>query len=364
MEDNSLSRWKLVLGTEEEEESKKIELNQEFRDLDHLLQLVYGAKEGSGFGKSSLKIKKWLEGIRLNFPTEVVQIMQKDALELQGVKEMLLEPELLEKLEASISMVAAILQLQHLLPDKTKAAAQQLVQQLVQEIEQKIKYKLIYAVQKAKVQLSKPIHPMGSMIDWNKTIHRNLKHYQSKLKSIVPVQWYGYKKGNRLPEIFILVDTSESMMESMIYTAIVASVLASLKTVETHLIFFNTEIMDLTNKYEDPVQLLFSAACGGGTDIAMAVRYASQKMRNPTECLFFIVSDLYEGGNKQDLIFQLHALCDRGVKTYSLLSLSDNGTPDYDQILAKQIAAMDIPCFACSPDKFAELLTEALSKEV
>ncbi|MBK9109717.1 MAG: VWA domain-containing protein [Saprospiraceae bacterium] len=363
MEGNSLSRWKLVLGTEDEAPNN-IELTQEYKDLEHLLQMVYGAKEGGGFGKSSLKIKKWLDGIRLNFPTEVVQIMQNDALERQGVKEMLLEPELLEKLEPSISMVATILQLQHLLPDRTKAAARQIVQHLVSEIEQKLKYKLIFAVQKAKVQLSKPIHPTTSVIDWNKTIHRNLKHYQNNLNSIIPVQWYGYKKATRIPEIFILVDISESMIESMVYTAIVASVLASIKTVETQLIFFNTEILDFTNKYDDPVQLLFSAACGGGTDIALAVRYAAQKMRNPSDCLLFMVSDLYEGGNKQDLILQLNGLLDRGVKIYSLLSLTDSGTPEYDQMLAKQIADLDIPCFACSPDQFPELLTEALSKNM
>ncbi|MBK8956674.1 MAG: VWA domain-containing protein [Saprospiraceae bacterium] len=361
MELNPLQRWKLVLG-DDSEEPKNDEQEHEFKEVEQLLDAVYGGKGTSGFGKSPLKIKKWLDGIRLHFPSEVVQIMQQDALERQGVKEMLLEPELLEKIEPSVSMVANILQFQHLLPDKTRNVARKLVQQIVAEIEQKIKNKLIPAIQKAKVPVSKPLLPESGQIDWKKTIQRNLRHYNNEIKSIIPEQWYGYRKGNRLPEIFILVDTSESMVESMIYSAIISSVLASLKTIETHLIFFNTEVSDLSGKYDDPVNLLFSTACGGGTDIGLAMSYTAQKIRNPSDCLIFLVSDLFEGGSKDPLLKQIQWLLERGASMFCLLSLSDNGIPEYDMSLAHKLNSFRIPCFACSPDKFAELLTDALNQ--
>ncbi len=353
----NLERWKLILGPSSDK-AEPLKLEQKQEELDDLLNAIYGDKDKPGFGKSTNKIKKWLDGIRLNFPTEVVQIMQADALERQGVKEMLLEPELLGKVEPSVNLVATILQLQHLIPDKTKAVARSLVQRLVHEIEKKLKAKIQFAIQTATKLHSTPASPSSSNIDWKKTIYRNLKNYRPEIPAIIPNQWYGFKKGYKLPEIIILVDKSESMIQSMIYAAIISSILASLKSIRTQFIYFDTEITDLTDKYLDPVDIMFSVPCGGGTDIAQAMKYAYQRIQNQDQCLIFLISDLYEYGNKNELLGYCKKMKDMNVQIISLLSLNDEGTPDYDIQIAKSLSALEIPCFACSPDKFPELIAE------
>lgn len=355
----NLERWKLILGPSSDQ-AAPVELNEEEQEVDELLNAIYGDKDKPGFGKSTNKIKRWLDGIRLKFPVEVVQIMQADALERQGVKEMLLEPELLEKIEPSVNLVATILQLQHLIPEKTKAVARALVQKLVQDIEKKLKPKIQFAVQTATRQHSKPCPPSAANIDWKKTIYRNLKNFRPEIPAIIPDQWFGFKKGYKLPQIIILVDKSESMINSMIYSAIVSSVLASMKSIQTHLIFFDTEVTDLTDKYTDPVDILFSIPCGGGTDIALAMQYAYQQIQNQNQCLVFLISDLYENGNKNELLAYCKKMTDKRVKLISLLCLNDEGSPDYDIQMAKAITALEIPCFACSPDRFPDLITTHL----
>ncbi len=354
-------RWRLVLGEEAELQDEHT-LQGDARELEKLLQPIYGGKGQGGFGRSSKKIKDWLDGIRKRFPQEVVQLMQSDALERQGVREMLLEPELLEKIEPSVSLVSTILQLQHLLPGRTKSAAQSLVRKLVQDIERKLKIHLYHAAQRSRHPLSKPAKPEFALIDWKKTIHKNLKHYQESLKTIIPQNWYGHRKSYRLPEVYILVDKSESMVGSMIYASVIGSVLASLKSIETHLIFFDTEVSDVSGMYEDPVDLLFATACGGGTDISKAMLYVLQNMTRAKQSLVFLISDLYEGGNKEELISSCAYLKGQGASLFSLLSLSDEGEPEYDHALASRLRMLDIPCFACSPDRFPELLAENLHK--
>ncbi len=356
-----LSRWKLVLGSETDTE-QSILLTKEQIESDSLLNSLYGSGQKPGFGRSSHKIRKWLDAIRLNFPQEVVQIMQEDALIRQGVTEMLLEPELLEKIEPSLELVAAILQLQHLMPDHSKSVARDLVNKLVKDLEKRLLPKIHFAIQSATRLHSKPVKPNAAHLDWNKTIFNNLKNYQAELKTFIPDKWFGFKKNNQLPQIILLIDKSESMIQSMIYAAIAGSILASLKSIKTNIIFFDTEITDCTNHYQEPVELLFSIPCGGGTDIAKALQYTYQQIQNPKECLIFLISDLYENGNKNDL----YALCNQikrmGTKLIGLLSLSDEGTPDYDVEIAKSLTHLQIPCFACPPEKFPELLPKYLNE--
>jgi hypothetical protein len=357
---DNLNRWKLILGPSSDK-SDSVLLSKDEQEMDELLNAIYGDKDKPGFGRSTNKIKRWLDGIRLNFPTEVVRIMQEDALERQGVTEMLLEPELLEKIEPSIDLVATILQLQHLIPDKTKSVARSLVQKLVIEIEKKLKPKIQFAVQTATKQHSKQTSPSSANIDWKKTIYRNLKNYRPEIPALIPDKWFGFKKGYKLPQIIILVDKSESMINSMIYAAIISSVLASMRSIQTHLIFFDTEVTDLTNKYADPVDLLFAVPCGGGTDIALAMKYAHQQIQNQNQCIVFLISDLYENGNKSELLSYCKKIIDKRVTLISLLSLNDEGSPDYDVQIAKSLTAMDIPCFACNPDRFPDLIAAHLN---
>jgi uncharacterized protein with von Willebrand factor type A (vWA) domain len=192
-------------------------------------------------------------------------------------------------------------------------------------------------------------------------IRANLKHYQPEYKTIIPEKWYGYGHKQRgLKNVILLVDQSASMSESVIYASIYAAVLAQLKSLETHLIFFDTSVVDMTHDLKDPVDLLFGAQLGGGTLISKALKYAEQKVRNPRDTHIFLISDMDEGGDIGRLIQQLKSLKDRGVHLQVLLNLSDEGKPYYSERVAKKVAALDIPAFACTPDQFPDIVAEGL----
>ncbi|MCC6815140.1 MAG: VWA domain-containing protein [Saprospiraceae bacterium] len=352
------NRWELVLGQSIDDHS--IELSAEEKKIEQLLSKVYSEGKDSGFGRSTQKIRKWLEEIRTQFSPQVVSLLQKDALERQGAKEMLLEPELLEKIEPNIHLVSCILELQRLLPDKTRSVARGIVEKLVRRIEDKLKTRLIQAVRTSNKGISKSIYPNGQRIDWPKTIRRNLKNYNPELGYIIPERFYGFKSGAKLNEVFLVIDKSESMIESAIHASIIGSILASIPSICTHIIFFDTEILDVTGRYEDPIELLFSIPMGGGTDIAKALNYVDQKIRNHSSSLIFLISDLDEGGLEQELFKSIQRLIMKNSKIQCLLGLNEHGQTEYNQRIARQIVEMQVPVYTTDPENFPEILYQQL----
>lgn len=356
------NRWILVLGSYNTDDGN-IELSAEEYALESLLSTLYGAGgEKGNLGKSSHKVRKWLEGIRNHFNPDLVSLMQQDALERQELHQMLLEPELIEKIEPDIHMVAAILSLKELLPDRTKASARQLVQKLVEQIRKKLKPKLNQSIQSSNFGPIRKINPMSYKIHWHRTIEKNLKHFQKEVNTIIPENWFGRKSGHKLTELVLLIDKSESMISSAVYASIIGSVLASLPSIKTHLIFFDTTVTDMTERYQDPVDILFSVPMGGGTDIGFALQYVRQKIRNPAQTILFLISDLDEGGPLKDLYSIIIKLKYSGLRMYSILSLEDNGKPVYNELVGQKLADLEVPVFACSPEQFPSILSNAFNR--
>ena len=103
---------------------------------------------------------------------------------------------------------------------------------------------------------------------------------------------------------------------------------------------------------------------GGGTDIAKSIAYCQELVESPAKTLFFLISDLEEGGNRAALLRRVEELKASGVTVIVLLAIADGGRPYYDAQTAQRIAAMDIPCFACAPERLPELLEQALTGRV
>jgi hypothetical protein len=152
------------------------------------------------------------------------------------------------------------------------------------------------------------------------------------------------------------------MAASVVYSAIFGAVLATLPAVSTSLVVFDTAVVDLTDQLDDPVDLLFSTRLGGGTDINGAVAYCQQLIRSPHDAIFVLISDLYEGGVETQFLQRAATLAASGVQFVALLALSDEGAPSYNAPLASQLAAMGIPAFACTPDKFPELMAATIQR--
>ena len=376
MTDEKIKRWRLILGRETQQQLSGISgnseiLNTEESAMDRALSALYDKTNdenrnnirGAGLGQSYPNLAKWLSDIRSYFPEDTVSVIQSDAIERKGLTQLLFEPETLAHIKPDISMVGTLLALKNHIPEKAKDQARELVRSLADEIIQLLESDIRRAITGA---LNRKKHsPIPSLpnTDWKRTIVKNLKHYDSENKRLIPERFYFFenKRITRDWNIILDIDQSGSMADSVIYASIMGSVLASLNALETHIVAFDTEVVDLTETCgSDPVDILFGVQLGGGTDINKSVKYCSGFIHEPRKSMFILISDLYEGGVEAGLLRQLGDMYEAGVKVIVLLALSDRGTPSYDETLAAKINRIGIPCFGCTPNKLPELLGCAL----
>jgi hypothetical protein len=153
------------------------------------------------------------------------------------------------------------------------------------------------------------------------------------------------------------------MAASVVYAGIFGSVLASLPAVQTQMVVFDTSVVDLTAELADPVELLFGTQLGGGTDINQALGYCQGLVRRPAETILVLISDLYEGGNREGMLKRAAALVGAGVQLIALLALNDDGAPGFDHQVAAVFAGLGVPAFACTPDLFPELIAAAIGRQ-
>ena len=308
-------------------------------------------------------ISKWLGDLRSLFDPETVAVVQNDAIERKGLKQLLLEPELLDGLEPDLNMASTLLMLKDQIPKKSKESARNFIRKIVEEIDKLLADDMRRAVTAALDRRAHSPLPSASALDFPYTIRRNLKNYNTQLKTIIPERVWFFDRTSRINRWHVIldIDQSGSMGQSIIYSSIMACILASMSAVKTSVVAFDTQIMDLTPLCEDPVDLLFGFQMGGGTDIAKSIAYCQELVESPAKTLFFLISDLDEGGNRAALLRRLEELKGSGVTVAVLLAIADGGKPYYDAQTAQRIAAMNIPCFACAPETLPQLLEQALT---
>ncbi len=354
-------RWRLMLGSEAE----NLTLAPADAALERTLGALYDKQEGrGGLQGSAPNVARWLGDIREYFPASVVQVMQKDAMERLGLQQMLLEPEMLRSVQPDVHLVATLLSLNRLMPSKTKETARQVVRTVVEQLERKLANPLRQAVSGSLNRAARNNRPRHNEIDWLRTIRANLKHYQADYQTIIPERRIGFaRKTQSLRDIVLCVDQSGSMAPSVVYASVFAAVLASIKAVSTQVVVFDTAVVDLTPLLADPVDVLFGTQLGGGTDIDRALAYCQGLVKRPQETIFVLISDLYEGGNAAQMLARAKTMVDSGMQMIALLALDDQGAPSYDHRHAAHFASLGIPCFACTPDKFPDLMAAAIKKQ-
>ncbi|GIV11016.1 MAG: VWA domain-containing protein [Fimbriimonadales bacterium] len=381
--DDALERWRLILGKRAERANPAFRLGGQsdqaegsetdlqralpagmsLTELDKALSFVYdGGERFGGTGDSSPYIPQWLEQMRALFHQSTLAMVQRDAFERTGLAELLLQPEIMPQLQPDVQLVATILSLKEQIPDTVKQAARDLIRHVVEQLRRKLEVQVQQAVFGA-LQRNRysPIRTARNL-DWRRTLRSNLKNYLPERKTIIPERLYFWANEKRFRDwqIIILVDQSGSMANSAVYSSIMACIFASLNVLETNLIVFDTSIVDLTPYLSsDPVELLFNLQLGGGTDIAQAVAYGASHIKNPEKCIFLLITDLYEGGDETALLSHLRALRESKVRVLCLLALEE-GKPVYHKPLARQVAALDIPTFAATPDKLLEVMEQLL----
>lgn len=361
--DERLRRWRLVLGGGDAD-GTGVDLRGQDMAIDGALQALYDAERAGGLGSSQPNIARWLGDIRSYFPSSVVQVLQRDALERLDLRQMLLQPELLASVEPNVQLVADLLALKSVMPAKTIDTARQVVRKVVDELQRKLANPTRQAVLGSLNRAARSRRPRHNEIDWHRTIRLNLRHYQPAYRTIIAERRVGYaRKRSSLREIILCVDQSGSMGTSVVYSGIFGAVLASLPAVRMHMVAFDTDVADLTDSLHDPVELLFGVQLGGGTDINRALGYCQGLVRRPQETIVVLISDLYEGGNRDELLRRAAALVGAGVQLVALLALSDRGAPSYDHAVAAALAALGVPAFACTPDLFPDLMAAAINRQ-
>jgi Mg-chelatase subunit ChlD len=380
-----MRRWRLVLGGDDDGTGCK--LNGLDLEMDKALAALYNkggyetggggtvttrgrgrggqqTQRSAGLGASSPQVARWLGDIRGYFPQTVVQIMQRDAIDRLNLRQLLLEPEMMESVEPDVHLVGTLLSLNHLMPAETKETARQVVRKLVEDLEKRLGAKLRATVSGALDKSTRTSRPRHSDIDWGRTIQVNLKNYLPEYRTIVPERLVGYARKERAVkrDVVLAIDQSGSMYASVVYASVFGAVLASLKSLKTSLVVFDTAVVDLTPQLTDPVDVLFGTQLGGGTDINRAIAYSQSLITRPNESIFILISDLYEGGVRNEMLRRVAEMTAAGTQVIVLLALSDEGAPSYDRENAAALAALGVPAFACTPDRFGDLMAAAIER--
>lgn len=370
-----LRRWRLILGKDSAlalEQMGGCALAAGDAEMDEALAAIYDEvpeedaapkQRSAGLGASAPRLAKWLGDIRSYFKEDVVSVIQADAIERKGLTQLLFEPETLKSVQPNIQLVGTLMSLKGRIPERTKETARMVVAAVVDEVKKKLEQRLRQAVLGALNRKEHSPLPNAASIDWKWTIGRNLKNYRPEVGTIVPERVYFYSRSQRSNAWTVIVDMDQSgsMADSVVYGAVCGSIFASLPALDTHVVVFDTEVVDLTEKCgNDPVDMLFGVQLGGGTDINKSVAYCEKFIEEPKKTLFILITDLFEGGNEAQLVRRLGEMAASGVRAMCLLALSDSGAPSYDESLARKLAALGIPCFACTPQRLPDLVEGAL----
>ncbi len=386
-----LRRWRMVLGADSADSTGRALTGQDAA-MDSALNALYGGGGGkkpgdrgtggrsAGLGASAPSVARWLGDIRTYFPSTVVQVMQRDAIDRLGLATLLLEPEMLEAVEPDVHLVGTLLSLGKAMPETTKETARAVVRKVVEDLEARLESRTRTTLTGALDRSARISRPRHRDIDWDRTIRANLKNYltlpapdtattaettgTATTGTVVPERLIGYGRSSRSAkkDIILCVDQSGSMAASVVHASVFGAVLASMRTLSTRLVVFDTAVVDLTDQLDDPVDVLFGTQLGGGTDINRALAYCQSRITRPADTVVVLVSDLYEGGIRDEMLKRVAAMKASGVQFVTLLALSDEGAPAYDHEHASALGALGAPAFACTPDLFPDVMAAAIEK--
>ncbi|KAK1181280.1 VWA domain-containing protein [Streptomyces sp. NBS 14/10] len=382
--DERLRRWRLVLGGQGGD-GTGCALSGQDAAMDRTLEALYGAggatgpgggaatarggspgsgPRAAGLGGSAPQVARWLGDIRRYFPTSVVQVMQRDAIDRLGLSALLLEPEMLEAVEADVHLVGTLLSLNKAMPETTKTTARAVVRKVVADLEKRLATRTRATLTGALDRTARTSRPRHRDIDWDRTIRANLKNYLPEHRTVVPERLIGYGRAAHgvKKDVILCIDQSGSMAASVVYASVFGAVLASMRSLATRLVVFDTAVVDLTEELDDPVDVLFGTQLGGGTDINRALAYCQSHISRPADTVVVLISDLYEGGIRDEMLGRVAAMKASGVQFVALLALSDEGAPAYDREHAAALAALGAPAFACTPDLFPDVMAAAIER--
>ena len=369
---STVDRWRLVLGRYAASSLPGSEgFPAQYARMDAALDYLYGReyrgrglREGGGsLDASQVVLVDWLREVRELFPRDTVEVIEKHALDRYGLTELVTDPETLAKLEPNQQLLRTLLTLRSHLSGEVLAMARRIVRQVVDELRRRLEPEVRRTLAgRLNRQRYSPI-PIARNFDPVGTIRRNLRHYDiERQKLLIESPRFFERNVRRLPwDIILCVDQSGSMVDSVIHSAVMAGILAGLPAFRVKLVVFDTQVVDLTDAVDDPVEALMRVQLGGGTNIAGALGYASTLIENPHRTVLAMVTDFFEGGPPSELVRVVKSLAEARVRLLGLASLDGEASPAYDRHMAAQLAACGMEIAALTPKKLAEWLVKVVS---
>jgi Mg-chelatase subunit ChlD len=380
--DADLERWRLVLGRFAEPclgacgapGSKQSRMD---RVLDYLYGREYrgrgvrarqetgaeGESRSGGREESVLAIPEWIQQVRELFPADTSEIIQRHALDRYGMTELVTDAEVLEKLEPSYELLKAVLSFKGMMHGPVLEVARKIVRQVVEDLRRRLAKDIRQALWGRLNKQRRSRLKVLRNLDWQRTIRANLKNYDRDRRQIVLGSLHFFSRvDHHMPwHIIMAVDCSGSMMDSVIYSAVMAGIFHGLPAMRVNLTAFDTAVVDLSDQIDDPTEVLMSVQLGGGTDINRALCYCETLVRTPTRTIVVLVTDFFEGGDPLGMIATIKRLCESGVRVIGLAALDEVAQPVYDRQMAERCVAAGAEVAALTPQRLAEWLGRVLS---
>ncbi len=367
-----LTRWRLVLGSGTEDLLGGLP-NEATEAQDALLGFLYDREYGSGrnvrqggsrpgsLDESQLTVPDWINQVHELFPRKTIERLEKDALERYQLEEMVTNPDLLSRAQPSPTLLKAVLRTKHLMNQEVLAMARKLVRKVIEELLERLARQVQSPFVGAVDRRRRSFLKIAKNFDVETTIRRNLRHYDPENRRLCIRTPYFYSRVRRQVDkwqIIILVDESGSMLDSVIHAAVTASIFFGIKTLRTHLVVFDTSVVDLTADCSDPVETLMKVQLGGGTDIGQAVAYAATLVENPRRTIVVLITDFYEGAPVQRLFNATRQLVESGVTFLGLAALDESANPTYDREVAGRMVQLGAHVAAMTPGELADWVAE------
>ncbi|NVI92688.1 VWA domain-containing protein [Actinomadura sp. BRA 177] len=371
-----LERWRLVLGAPAE--SCTGELGGEGAERDAALDWLYGRDadlgrrgvrrgdggRGAGDGPSQLTTVDWLDAVHRLFPKETIERLERDAVERYEIHEIVTDPAVLERIEPDATLLRAVLRTKHLMNPEVLALARRIVDAVVRQLMERLSTEVRQAFHGTRSRRPSRIKNSRNF-DFHGTIRANLAHYRPDERRLYIEHPRFVSRTRRHVEqwqLILLVDQSGSMAGSVVHSAVTAACLWGLPGLKTHLVAFDTSVVDLTSDVTDPAELLMKVQLGGGTDIARAVAYGAGLVENPRRTIVAVITDFYEGGNEARLVREVRKLVQQGTHVLGLAALDEGANPAYDRAMAQRLAGEGAHIGAMTPGQLAEFVAERIAR--
>ena len=372
---HTLSRWRLILGQQAEDHSISCAGDAECQRIEELVGFLFGEGGGGGGagkgraggrqggrGGHALTVPEWVDLVAELFPHQAKEVLERELVQRRGIAELLEQPKLLEKVEPNLELVKTLLTHKDLLNPKTRVLARKIIDKVVQELKEKMRVQVETAITGAIRRDRHSPRKVFRNLDVKTTLRRNLKNYDTDRRQVLVERLYFFaaERRKRPWHIIVTVDQSGSMLDSAIFSAVMASIFAELPSIRTSLLLFDTEVVDLSDQVGQPVDVLLSIQLGGGTDITKALQYAQQLIREPARSIVVLITDFYEGRDERDLVRQVHALAQAGVRMIGLGALGYDARPEYNKTTARKLRKVGMDILVCTPEKLAECMAQII----